>query len=416
VNADVLAAWVADARRRTLESYMDLPDSALQVPYLKTINPPAWEMGHVAWFQEYWVLRHLLGGEPRLPGADATWNSALVPHASRWKLALPSRRETEQHLEVCRDSVLDALHRSGSSLDERLRYFITLSVFHEDMHCEAFAYTRQTLALPPPPRSLAARPTPAVGPHPGDVALSACTWLLGARRDQHHDFVFDNEKWAHPVALDSYEIARAPVTQREFEAFVDDGGYRRSELWTPQGWQWREATGALQPIYWRASEAGWERRAFDRWVPVATQPHRPMMHVCAHEAEAWCNWVGRRLPTEAEWERAAEGAPIDSRSANLDMAAGDTVDVAAFASGDSTAGCRQMVGNVWEWTATGFGPYPGFEVDPYAEYSQPWFEGHRVLRGGCFATRSRLLRPTWRNFYPPHRRDVWAGFRTCARG
>jgi iron(II)-dependent oxidoreductase len=138
-----------------------------------------------------------------------------------------------------------------------------------------------------------------------------------------------------------------------------------------------------------------------------------VIHVNAHEAHAWCRWAGRRLPTEAEWDRAAAGAG-GGEAANLDFRLGDTADVAAFAEGDSSSGCRQMTGNVWEWTSTPFRPYPGFERDPYAEYSEPWFGDHRVLRGGCFVTRARLLRPSWRNFYTPDRRDVWAGFRTCA--
>ena len=204
------------------------------------------------------------------------------------------------------------------------------------------------------------------------------------------------------------------MTQAEFAAFVDDGGYRRPDLWTTEGSAWRQRTGAVHPVHWRSASGGWERRVFDRWVAVSGQPHRPMLHVSAHEAEAWCRWAGRRLPTEAEWERAAHGAPIDQR-ANLDLRIGDTVDVAAFAAGESACGCRQMIGNVWEWTTSSFGPYPGYVRDPYAEYSEPWFGGdHRVLRGGCFATRARLLRPTWRNFYPPERRDIWSGFRTCA--
>lgn len=412
-EAELLAAWVTDARQRTLESYADLDQ--LEVPRLEVINPPRWELGHVAWFQEYWVLRHTLGGAPTVPDADALWNSALVSHASRWELPLPSRQRTLDLLASVRDQVVEALTHQAAGLDVRLRYFTMLSVFHEDMHNEAFAYTRQTLGLPPPPLTAASGSSPvAGGPLSGDAEVAACTWELGARRDAPPSFVFDNEKWAHPVDLAAYRIARAPVTQLEYAAFVEDGGYQRKDLWTGEGWQWREGSDTTHPVYWRSHAGSWERRVFDRWVPISAQPHRPVIHVSAHEAEAYCKWAGRRLPTEAEWECAARGAPIDASTANLDMLIGDTVDVGCFSEGDSDTGCRQMIGNVWEWTATTFGPYPGFELDPYAEYSQPWFEGHRVLRGGCLATRARLLRPTWRNFYPPHRRDVWAGFRTCA--
>ena len=166
----------------------------------------------------------------------------------------------------------------------------------------------------------------------------------------------------------------------------------------------------------------WLRRAFDRWAPL--EPNRAMLHVNWFEADAYCRWRGRRLPTEAEWEFAAGGLektrfpwgeePPTPARANLDWRGGGAVDADAWPEGDSSAGCRQLIGNVWEWTATVFGPYPGFVADPYKEYSQPWFGDHMVLRGGCWATRSRLIRNTWRNFYKPDRRDVWAGFRTCA--
>jgi iron(II)-dependent oxidoreductase len=378
-DAIELAAWVADARRRTLELYGDVPEATLAVPYLTTINPPLWELGHVAWFQEHWVLRHALGQPAIHADGDPRWNSAIIPHAARWTTPSPSLAAIRAYLEVVRDRVLAALERGA---DARLRYFTMLSVFHEDMHGEAFAYTRQTLGWPAP-RTIAARAD--LAPLPGDALVPAGRHRIGAEPEPAPEFVFDNEKWAHDVELAAFRIARAPVTQRELAAFVDDGGYEQRRLWSDAGWAWRAQADARHPVYWRRDGDGrWQRRVFDRWVAIDDEPHRPMIHVCAHEAEAWCRWAGRRLPTEPEWEVAARGAPI--------------------------AG----IGDVWEWTASAFEPYPGFVRDPYKEYSEPWFGTHRVLRGGCFATQARLLRPTWRNFYTPERRDVWAGFRTCA--
>jgi iron(II)-dependent oxidoreductase len=237
-------------------------------------------------------------------------------------------------------------------------------------------------------------------------------------------FVFDNEKWAHPVRLEPFAIARAAVSQREFLEFVEEAGYRRPELWSSAGLQWLRRTAAKHPVYWRRENGSWARRDFDRWVPL--EPHRAVVHVSWYEAEAYCRYRGRRLPTEPEWEAAATDlgrrrrfpwgdAEPDPARANLEWGSMGCVDVGAYPLGDSRAGCRQMIGNVWEWTQSDFLPYPGFTADPYKEYSEPWFGTHKVLRGGCGATRGRLLRNTWRNFYTPDRRDVWSGFRTCAR-
>ncbi|HJZ87157.1 MAG TPA: selenoneine synthase SenA [Polyangia bacterium] len=429
-SAAELSSWVADARARTLMLVADLADDELMGPRLAIVNPMRWEIGHVAWFQEKWVLRHARGQGAMRENGDALYDSAAIPHDVRWDLPLPSRAETLGYLHTVRDRVLALLGPEPSARDA---YFIMLTVFHEDMHDEAFTYTRQTLSYRAPP-TLApdgALASAATGALPGDAQVPGGRFILGPTEGDER-FVFDNEKWAHPHEVAPFRIARAQVTQSEFAAFVDDGGYRRPDLWDPAGWRWRESERAQHPVYWRRTDAGWERRHFDNWRPL--EPHRPVIHVCFYEAEAYCRWAGRRLPTELEWEVAAAGEPDGSgralaarkrrfpwgdspptpERAHLDGRGLGCADVGALPAGDSAFGCRQMIGNVWEWTASDFLPYPGFVRDPYKEYSEPWFGDHKVLRGGCWVTRARLLRNTWRNFYQPHRRDVWAGFRTCA--
>jgi iron(II)-dependent oxidoreductase len=433
MTTDELAAWVRDARERTLDLVADLGDEQIMGPRLATLNPLRWEIAHVAWFQEKWVLRHAGGLPPIRQDADALYDSMAVPHDVRWDLPLFSREETLAYLREVRDRILARLRDRTPTEEER--YFLLLSVFHEDMHAEAFTYTRQTLGYAPPRFSdrlqASGGAVPEGGPLPGDVPVPGGAFTLGATGEE--PFVFDNEKWAHPVRVEPFSIARAPVTQAEYAAFVEDGGYRRQELWSEEGWSWREGEGAGGPLYWRRSEdGGWLRRHFDRWTPL--EPHRPALHVNRHEVDAYCRWAGRRLPTEAEWEMAASWDPRAGRKrrypwgddppaperANLDWGAGHPLpdggclDVGALPAGDSALGCRQMLGNTWEWTSTPFAPYPGFVADPYKEYSEPWFHTHGVLRGGCWTTRSRMVHNTWRNFYRPERRDVWAGFRTCA--
>jgi iron(II)-dependent oxidoreductase len=412
MTPDTLVSWVIDARARTLDFVRDLSDEQLCVPLLRIINPFLWEIGHVAYFQEYWVLRHVLGRQPMRADSDSLYDSAKIAHDIRWELPLPSRAETIDYLEASRDQVVGFINDSSPSPDQE--YFVWLSLFHEDMHNEAFTITRQTLGYPAP--LFAGKSTETHGgatdPVAGSVSVPGGTYVIGSQAND--GFTFDNEKWAHHVDVSPYRIARAATTQQEFARFVDDSGYSRPELWSVDGWGWREREKAQHPVYWRQDpERGWMRRHFDRWVPL--EPQLPAANICWYEADAYCRWAGKRLPTESEWEIAATGAQGGS-AANLDWKVGGTCDVSSHPEGDSIYGCRQMIGNVWEWTSSDFLPYPGFSEDPYKEYSSPWFGSHKALRGGAWSTRSRLIRTAYRNFYTPDRRDIWAGFRTCEVG
>jgi gamma-glutamyl hercynylcysteine S-oxide synthase len=423
-----LIAQMEDARARTLTLIRGLDDRQLMGPRLATVNPLRWEVGHAAYFHEYWVLRRHLGEAPGRPDVDALYDSITIPHDSRWDLPLPPLADTLAYMEGVLRRVRAHLEQDGP--DPMRDYLAQYAVFHEDMHTEAFTYTRQTLAYPAPAISVAPEPAWRSGNVPGDAEIPGGRFLLGAR--QEDGFAFDNEKWAHPVEVLPFRIAKAAVSNAEFAAFVDDGGYRRRDCWDEDGWAWRTATGLEHPVYWRRGPGGWELRRFDHWKPLPAQA--AVIHVNWHEARAWCRWAERRLPTELEWEVAAAGEPSgdgrglaavkrrypwgdtppDSSRANLDGRALGTIDVGALPAGDSAFGCRQMIGNAWEWTDTVFEPYPGFTPDMYQDYSQPLFGRTRVLRGGCWATRSRLIRNTWRNYYGPERNDVFAGFRTCA--
>ena len=430
-----LAEMLVDTRKRTLELVGDLSEEQMMGPQLRIVNPPLWEIGHLAWFQERWNLRRVtdeeFGPSTILAQGDDLYDSMEIHHDTRWDLPLLSRAETLDYMQCVLDDALHKLNTEGPTPENT--YFVRLAAFHEDMHGEAFTYTRQTHGLPAPPISdyepsvLDGQPT---GPFEGDAEVPGGQFMLGATGDV--PFVFDNEKWAHPVEVAPFRISRAPVTNAEFAAFVESGGYERDDLWGEEGLKWRDETGAEHPVYWsRAADGSWNVRHFDGVGPL--RPHAPVIHVNWHEAQAYCRWAGRRLPTEAEWEMAASAEPSPDggvtgrkrlypwgdeppalRHATLAGRLLGTVDVTAFPEGDSAFGLRQMIGNTWEWCSDAFGPYPGFVPDPYKEYSEPWFGDHKVLRGGCWATRSRMLRNTWRNFATPDRRDVFAGFRTCA--
>lgn len=354
-DATGLERDLLDARARALGVTGDLDGERLLGPMLAIVNPPLWEIGHVSWFQERWCLRWRLDGslgESILPGTDALYDSSAVAHDTRWNLPLPDLKATRAYGDAVLETVRERLARNPES--ETLQYFVRLATFHEDMHAEAFHYTRQTLGYPEPSSSFSSVPS-----FRDDVEIEGGKFLLGATPSD--GFVFDNEKWSHEVTIAPFRIARSAVTNAQYLAFVEAGG--------------------APPQYWKKDGGAWLQRRFDRWVPLA--PDEAVRHVSWDEAQAYCAWAKRRLPTEAEWECAS----------------------AKFA-----------YGQAWEWTASAFLPYPSFVLDPYKEYSQPWFGTHKVLRGGSFATPERLMRPTFRNFYMPGRGDVFCGLRTCVLG
>jgi iron(II)-dependent oxidoreductase len=325
-------------------------------PKLAIVNPPQWEIGHLGWFQERWCLRVRPDGSLKkslLEGADELYDSSTVAHDTRWDLPLPSLEATRKYLANVLERVRERLHREPDN--EALRYFVRLATFHEDMHGEAFHYTCQTLGYPDPLGGAEL----ARDSRRGDIEFKGRKFNLGAT-PADGEFVFDNEKWAHEVEIKPFRISASPVSNAQYREYVEGGG--------------------KPPRYWKKVGGTWMERRFDQLQPL--QSEEPVRHVDWNEAQAYCRWAKRRLPTEAEWECAVASKEFGW-------------------------------GAVWEWTSSDFAPYPGFVIDPYKEYSEPWFGTHKVLRGASFTTPRRMLRRTFRNFYMADRGDVFCGFRTC---
>lgn len=430
ISTTKLIAMLQDARARTHELVDDLDQQQLIGPKLDTVNPLRWEIGHVAYFYEYFILRQLYGHESLLGNqqADALYDSISVPHEVRWTLPLLSMVETKQYMQAVLDSLCERL--TSTLATEQDSFIYQFGVFHEDMHTEAFLWGRQTLGYPTPTfqNRIDVSAERSAGTHSGFAEIPGGKFKLGA--EPGADFMFDNEKYAHEVQAQSFEIAKAPVTNAQYAEFVAAGGYQQDKYWCEDGLKWKHLNQASHPGYWIADGAGqWLMRRFDQTMTLPD--HEPVSHINWYEANAYCQWAGVRLPTELEWEIAALGAPSSDGGlssskrrypwgnttqpgfANLDGRAIGCVDVAAFSEGDSAFGCRQMLGNVWEWTSDTFQPFSEFSADAYTDYSQPLFGTTKVLRGGAWTSRSRMVHGTYRNFFEPDRWDIFNGFRVC---
>ena len=368
--AELSNALIAQ-REYTLALYADIPAAywdARDFPCLPTVNPPLWELAHIAWFQEFFALRWRAddeaGGQTPscLDVADRLFDSRSVAHGARWALAYPSRAQCLDYMQRALDNTVDALTRS--EIENRDGF--QLALVHEDMHAEALAMTLATLGLALPEAAPKRRVVATHPSSPREIGFAGGDVRVGARTGA---FAFDNEKPAYTVQLQPFAIDACVVTAAEFADFVSSTAYRDSRLWSTEGNVWR---GRQQIV--RAPAPG----------------EFAAIHVSFFEAEAYCHWQNRRLPTEFEWEHAATSSE-------------------AFLS---------STGHVWEWTASAFAPYRGFRPERYREYSEPWFDSHgvlhRVLKGGSFVTHPRLRYPQYRNFYTPERNDMFCGFRTCA--
>ncbi len=372
-----LATLLRESRADTLARFAQLEQAlpTLQVPMRPGLNPPLWELGHIGWFQGWWTTRFPAWRQghradplqPRRPparaGDDACYDSSAVPHATRWALPLPDATATRQALHQQLAATLALLADAPDDHDDTL-YPFRLALLHEDMHHEAALYMARDLGIGVDDARWQPRPLPAPPP---PLRIEACRVSLGRAADDS-GFAFDNECGRHDEDLPAFEIDAQALRWDEFMPFLERGHDDR-RCWTDAGWHWRTAQGPA-----RLEQLQREAR-----------PGRAVAFISQHEALAWCRWAGRRLPTEAEWMAACQ-----------------------------QAGSAFRWGDVWEWTATPFAPFEGFQPHPYRDYSAPWFDGRPVLKGASYLTQPRLADARYRNFFEAARCDIPAGLRSVA--
>ena len=424
-----LAARLQQIRRRTLDLLDALDEERLRIQVLPILSPILWDLGHVAEFEELWLVRAidalLDGGEPR--GLASQYDAIQTPRGRRGALRLPSRSELLERMHGVRRESLTRLRRvplEGHPLLEDGFVYLMLAQ-HEAQHQETIlqAIARMDdLAYEPAHRETP--PRASLRPDTEMVMVAGGPFPVGAAGIPE---AYDNERPEHWVDVDGFWIDTTPVTNGAFLEFIQAGGYETRAWWSEEGWAWRGEDGVEHPLGWRRSESGWLVVQFGQVEPLVLS--RPVQHVSWYEAEAYTRFVGKRLPTELEWEKAAAWDPEariarrypwgdqapDTRRANLDARTFSPAPIGAYPKGRSFYGCHQLIGDVWEWTASEFLPFPGFQPFPYPEYSEVHFgKGYRVLRGGSWATDALVARNSFRNWDLPQRRQIFAGFR-CAK-
>jgi iron(II)-dependent oxidoreductase len=427
-----LKQYVADELERVRDRSFGLTtevldETELLAQHSKLMSPLVWDLAHVGNYEELWLLREAARIEAMRPELDDIYDAFEHPRATRPTLPLLRPEEAGDYIALVRRKVLDALEgiRIEGSGDELLDagFVFGMVLQHEHQHDETMLATHQLRRGDPvfPPTD--ALPAPAGLIAAAEVLVPAGPFTMGTSTDS---WALDNERPAHEVDLPSYLIDTVPVSNAAYRAFVEAGGYDDERLWSAAGWRWRCESGKRSPAFWFRDSGTWMRRRFARVEPLPDD--EPVQHVCWHEADAYARWAGRRLPTEAEWEKAAswdaesrtkrrfpwgDEAPTD-QVANLGQHRYHPVASGSFPAGASPSGVLQMVGDVWEWTSTEFDGYPGFRSFPYKEYSEVFFgDGYKVLRGGSWATDPLACRTTFRNWDHPIRRQIFSGFRTA---
>ncbi len=411
-----------------------LDDDTMHRQHDRIMSPLVWDVGHVGNFEELWLLREVAGRPAHDAALDHVYNPFENPRWVRADLEVLQRAEAGAYLAAVRAEALEVLRTVELGPDRPLLadgYVYRMIVQHEAQHQETMLQTLDLRGADPAARAAPYSPSPAAGrrlpalARPVDdterVVIEGGPFRMGT---DDRSAAYDNERPSHTVEVRSFAIDRFPVTARRFAAFVDAGGYDRLELWSEEGRAWLEETGERAPQGWGAAPGGWRVRRFGRLEPL--DPREPVQHVCFFEAEAFARWSGGRLPTEAEWEKAAAWDPATRRSrthpwgealpgpgrANLDQTALGPAPVGSYPAGASAYGVEQLLGDVYEWTSSPFSGYPGYSTFPYPEYSEVFFdEGYRVLRGASWATAGWVARSSFRNWDYPKRRQIFAGLR-----